>query len=274
MVITWTTNVASLNARRNLYEINTHLAKSMQRLASGQRINSAADDPAGLAISERLRAQIRSLTRAQLNANDAISMTQVAEGALNTISAMVIRMRELAIQADNGCLSGPDRDSLQEEFHALAEEINRIALATTFNGTSLLSGNHQVTFQVGAGTTQDVDTITLTLEDMGDGTLGLMGLDIGSGGDVTYAIQHIDAAADIVTGYRGKLGAFQNRLQHTIHNLGAAIENLSAAESRIRDVDVALEVANLTKYTIMQQVAVAVLKQANLQPQRLLALLQ
>lgn len=268
------TNIASLNAHRNLSKITELLQKSYRHLSSGQRIATAADDPAGLAISERLRAQIRSVTRAQLNANDGISLSQTAEGALNEISSMLVRMRELAIESANGSLTGADKDSLQSEFAALNDEITRIAESARFNNQSLLNGAGTYTFQVGAGTVGGVDTISLTLSDMRSAALGLTGLDIGSSGDTNAAIQQIDVAVDMVTEMRGDLGAFENRVTHAINYLGKAIENLSAAESRIRDVDVAMEMANVTKYSIIQQAAIAVLAQANQQPWAVLALMK
>jgi flagellin len=265
MVLSINTNIPALNAQRHLSAVNALLARTYRRLASGQRIVSAADDPAGLAMSERLRARIRSLSRARLNANDGISTVQVAEGALNEVSAMLVRMRELAIQASNGLMSENDRDALQQEFDALDQEINRIASASDFNGQNLLSGG-TITIQIGAGTRAGIDTITLSLPDMRSVSLGIDILDIGSSGNTEEAIQGVDGAIDIVTTARGDLGAFQNRLTHAINNLGVEIENLSAADSRIRDADMAQETARLVKYSIIQQAAVAVLAQAKDQP--------
>lgn len=269
------TNVASINAQQNLATVTNRLMKNFSRLSSGLRIATASDDAAGLAISERLRAQVRSLQRAQLNANDGISMVQTAEGALNEVSGMLVRMRELAIEANNGALVGADQDSLQAEFSALISEIDRISQATSFNNVNLLDGSTStLTFQVGVGTTTNVDTIDLSLSNMRTTTLGIDSLDIGSTGSVTAAITALDAAIDTVTSARGDFGAVQNRLISTITNLGVSIENISAAESRIRDVDVAYETADLTRNSIMQQAALSMLAQANMQPQVALTLLQ
>jgi flagellin len=275
MALTVNTNVASINAQKNLSMITDKLSRNYSRLSSGLRIATAADDAAGLAISERLRAQVKSLNRAQLNANDGVSIVQTAEGALNEVSSMLVRMRELAIQANNGTLSGSDKDSLQSEFSALIGEIDRIAQATKFNNVKLLDGStSSLTIQVGAGTTANVDTISMNLSNMRSATLGISTIDIGSTGNVTTAIAAIDGAIDTVTSTRGTFGAVQNRLTSTITNLGVSIENISAAESRIRDVDVAYETAELTKNQIMQQAALSVLGQTNVQPQIALALLQ
>jgi flagellin len=202
-------------------------------------------------------------------------MVQTAEGAMNEVSSMLVRMRELAIQANNGALSGSDKDSLQNEFSALVSEIDRIAQATTFNNIALLDGTtSSLTFQVGYGTTTDVDTITMNLTSMRTSDLAINSLDIGSTGNITAAITAIDTAIDSVTTTRGGFGAVQNRLSSTIANLGINIENISAAESRIRDVDVAYETADLTRNSILQQAAMSILAQTNVQPQIALALLQ
>ncbi len=272
------TNVPSIDAQQNLARITERLAGNYSRLSTGLRIAKASDDVAGLMISERLRAQVRSLSRAQLNAQDGISIVQTAEGALNEVSAMLVRMRELAIQSNNGSMSGEDQDALQEEFSALISEIDRIAQATTFNGVNLLDGTTStLTFHVGSGTTTNVDTITINLANMRSSTLGIDTLDIGSGagpGGITGAMAAIDIAINTVTSGRGSFGSVQNRLQSTIANLGISITNLSAAESRIRDVDVAYETADLTRNTIMQQAALSILAQANVQPQIALTLMQ
>lgn len=275
MALTVNTNVPSINAQQNLARVTERLGGNFGRLSSGLRIVRASDDAAGLAISERLRAQVRSLQRAQLNANDGISIVQTAEGALNEVSAMLVRMRELAIEANNGSMSGADQNSLNQEFGSLISEIDRIAQATSFNGVNLLDGStSSMTMQVGSGTSSGVDTITVNLTNMRSSTLGIDSLDIGSGGSITAAITAIDTAIDSVTSARGDFGALQNRLQSTITNLGISIENISAAESRIRDVDVAYETADLTRNSILQQAALSVLAQANVQPQIALALLQ
>jgi flagellin len=275
MGLTVNTNVYSINAQKNLSRVTDRLAGNYRRLSSGLRIASAADDAAGLAISERFRAQIRSLQRAQLNANDGISIVQTAEGALNEVSSMLVRMRELAIQANNGSVSGADKDSLQLEFSSLISEIDRIAQATKFNNVQLLDGTTStMTLQVGEGITSNVDTITLSLSNLRTATLGIDSSDIGSSGSATTAITAIDTAIDTVTSARGQFGAVMNRLQATINNLGVSIENISAAESRVRDVDIAFETADLTRNSIMQQAALSILAQTNVQPQIALALLQ
>ncbi len=269
------TNIASLNAQRNLEQITARLAKNYRKLSTGLRVTTAADDAAGLAISERLRAQIRSIEQAKRNANDGISLVQTTEGALNESSSILIRMRELAIQANNGSVSDSDASTLNEEFQALINEINRIAKSTEFNGINLLDGSAStLQFQVGFGTTSGVDTIQISLSPALATTLGINSLDISSAGNPSLAIATIDSAINKISSLRGSLGAAQNRLISTISNLGVAIENLSSAESRIRDVDVAVETASLTRNSILQQAAIAILAQANLAPQAALQLLQ
>ena len=269
------TNLASLNARGSLDAVTTRLEKNFAHLSTGLRITTAADDAAGLAISERMRAQIRSLSQAQRNANDGISMVQVGEGAMNEMDSILIRMRELAIEANNGTVSASDRDTLNQEFTSLIAEIDRIARSTQFNGVNMLDGSTvNVVFQVGANNVTNVDTLSVGLVSVLASDLGITALDIGSAGSPTTAITGIDAAIDVVVAARGDLGALQNRLQSTITNLGVSVENLTAAESRIRDVDVASESAELTRNSILQQASIAVLAQANVQPQNALQLLQ
>jgi flagellin len=269
------TNIPSLIAQNNLARITEQLTGSYRRLSSGLRIATAADDAAGLAISERLRAQVRSLEQAKRNANDGLSLAQVAEGSLSEVSDMLVRMRELAVQSANGTTSNDDKNTLQEEFAALVAEIDRMARAASFTGTKLLDGSvTQVLFQVGAGTDPTIDRIAVTLSAALATSLSLNSLDIGSGGNTTLAITNVDAAITAVNSLRGRFAAAQRRLDTTINNLGVVIENLSAAESRIRDVDVAAETAFLTRTTILQQAAVAVLAQANVQPQLALSLLR
>jgi len=269
------TNIISMNAQRNLARITDAIAVSFRRLSTGLRISTAADDAAGLAISERLRAQVASLDQAKRNANDGISMTQTAEGALNEVSSILVRMRELAVQSANGSVSNTDKDTLDEEFQSLVDEVNRIGRSTDFNGVKLLDGStSSVSFQVGNGTTAGIDTLSISLTPSLSTSLGLNSLDIGSGGSTSTALTNIDAAINTVSGLRGSLGAVQNRLGSTINNLAIQVENLSAAESRIRDVDVAEETANLTRNQILQQASIAVLSQANAQPQAALTLLR
>ncbi len=268
------TNVASINAQRNLSEVTGRLSGNFRRLSTGLRISTAADDAAGLAISERLRAQIRSLDQAKRNSNDGISLVQTAEGALNETSSILTRLRELAIQASNGTVSGADRDTLNQEFGDLVNEINRIASATEFNGITLLDGSSStVSFQVGIGTNSSVDQIAVSLDPALSTSLNLNTLDIGSTGNTSLAIAQVDAAINTVSSLRGRLGAVQNRLNSTINNLSVQVENISAAESRIRDVDVAHETAQLTRNSILQQASISILAQANAQPQAALGLL-
>lgn len=268
------TNISSINAQRNLANVTKALAKSFQRLSTGLRINSAADDAAGLAISERLRKQITGLDQAGRNANDGISLVSVAEGSLSETANLLVRMRELAIQANNGTVSDADKATLNEEFTALTDEINRIAQATEFNGIKLLDGSSStLSLQVGAGVTAGVDTIGVSLSPALSTTLAIDSLNISSGGSPSAAIAAIDTAIDSVSTLRGSLGSVQNRLSSAIRNIGVQIENLSAARSRIRDVDIAKETATLTRNSILQQAAISVLAQANLSAQSALGLL-
>ena len=268
------TNIASLNAQRHMANVTNRIQGNYSRLASGLRIASAADDAAGLAISERMRSQIRSFSVAARNAQDGLSLAQTAEGALGEVSNILSRMRELAMQSSNGTLSANDRTTIDAEFEELKSEINRIATETEFNGTALLEGtNTAITVQVGidAG-----ETIQLAMVDVQTGATGLniAGLDSALQANAVTALGAIDTALDTVNGARGTLGAGQNRLSSTLRSILNVRENLSAAESRIRDVDVASETADLTKNSIMQQAAVSVLQQANTQPQVALSLLQ
>jgi flagellin len=268
------TNVGSINAQRNLSTVTERLSGNYRRLSTGLRISTAADDAAGLAISERLRSQVRSLEQSKRNANDGISLVQTAEGALNEVSSILTRLRELAIQSSNGSVSNQDRETLDEEFQSLVSEVNRIGRSTEFNGIKLLDGSSStVSFQVGFGTTTGIDTLAVTLSAALSTSLSLQSLDIGSGGVTTTAISSIDSAINTVSSLRGSLGAVQNRLGSTINNLAIQVENLSAAESRIRDVDVAYETAQLTRNNILQQASISILAQANAQPQSALQLL-
>ena len=274
MALRINSNLSALDAQRGLSSVTGRLERNFQHLSTGLRISSAADDAAGLGISERLRAQIASLSQAQRNANDGISLTQTAEGSLNEVSNILIRMRELATEAANGTVSDSDKSTLNSEFTDLINEVDRIAQSSDFNNVKLLDGSTaSITFQVGAGVTAN-DTIAVSLTSSLGSDLGITSLDISSAGSSTTAITAIDAAIDTVSATRGRLGAAQNRLQSTIANLGVSIESLSAANSRIRDVDVAAETADLTRNSILQQAAISVLSQANLQPQTALRLLQ
>jgi flagellin len=268
------TNAASINAQRNLASVTERLSGNFRRLSTGLRISSASDDAAGLAISERLRSQVRSLDQAKRNANDGISLVQTAEGALNEVSSILTRLRELAIQSSNGSVSNQDKQTLNEEFKSLVDEVNRIGRSTEFSGIKLLDGTSStVSFQVGFGTTSGIDTISVSLSAALSTSLSLQSLDIGSGGVTTTAISNIDSAINTVSSLRGSLGAVQNRLNSTINNLAITVENLSAAESRIRDVDVAYETSQLTRNSILQQASISVLSQANALPQSALRLL-
>ena len=258
-----------MTAQRNLNDVTTRLQGNFARLSSGLRIATAADDAAGLGISERMRAQIRSLTVAGRNAQDGVSLAQTAEGAMQEISNNLGRMRELAIQAANGTLDTPDRATLNTEYQALISEIDRIATQTTFNGVNLLNSSTSVAIQVGANASE---TISVSFADVTASTLGLSG-DITTASNASGQLTTLDTAIDTVTTARGLMGATQNRMQSAIASISSARENLAAAESRIRDVDVAFETADLSRNTIMQQAATAVLAQANLQPQLALSLL-
>lgn len=273
------TNIASLNAQRHLANITNRLQGNYSRLASGLRIASAADDAAGLAISERMRSQIRSYGVASRNAQDGISLVQTAEGGLGEAGNILARMRELTMQSSNGTLSDQDKDTLDVEFTALLEELDRISTDTTFNDIQLLNTtatNSTVDIQVGLDGTQDI-TVTLVNISTGVAGLNIAALDISSattGTALDAVLTSLDTAMDTVNTARGGLGASQNRLQSTLRSILNVRENLSAAESRIRDVDVAVETADMTKNSIMQQAAISVLQQANIQPQIALTLLQ
>jgi flagellin len=267
------TNVAAMTAQRNLGNVSSRLQGNFARLSSGLRIASAADDAAGLGISERMRADIRSYGVAARNAQDGISLVQTAEGALNEASGILTRMRELSVQAANGTLSSNDRGTLNTEFGQLVSELDRIAGSTNFNGVSLLDGNTtSLSIQVGinAGTN---DVVSVSIVDATSSTLGVSGLDVSSASGASSAISAIDSAINTISTNRGTLGAQQNRLDSTLRSILNVRENTSAAESRIRDVDVAYETADLTRNSILQQAATAVLAQANTQPQLALSLL-
>ena len=267
------TNVASLNAQRNLFSVSERLGGNYARLSSGLRIASAKDDAAGLGISERMRSQIRSYSVASRNAQDGISLVQTAEGALNEVSNLLGRMRELAVQSANGTLTTTDRTTIDTEFGQLISEIDRIANTSAFNGLQLLDGSQaSAAIQVGINATTD-DTITIGLEDTTAATLGIGSLDTTSVANSQAALTALDTAINSVNTSRGNLGATQNRLSSALANAQNAHENLSAAESRIRDVDVAHETADLTRNSILQQAATSVLAQANSQPQLALSLL-
>jgi len=279
MAISVLTNVPSLFAQQNLHKTQNMLQASIGRLSSGQRINSASDDAAGLGISENLKADIRSLAQASRNANDGISLTQVAEGGMNEMQGLVTRMRELAIQSSNQTLGSNERGYIQTEFSQLRNEINRISAVTEFNGQKVLDGSASagLSFQVGMQNTAD-DRLSMSVTRLAASTLGSTSLRVASASLSTVtgarnALGAFDAAITQLSTARSKVGAVQNRMQVTISNLATAHENLSAANSRIRDVDVAQETANLTKSQILSQAGLAVLAQANQLPASALSLL-
>lgn len=268
-------NIAAMTAQRAMASATQKLAGNYRRLSTGLRIATAADDAAGLAVSERLRAQIRSFQQAKRNASDGISLVQTGEGALNEVSNMLIRLRELAVQSANGTISSADRTTLDEEFQSLVDEVDRIGRSTEFNGIKLLDGStSSVTFQVGAGTDTTINTLSANLSAVLATGLGIDILELSSTSAASAAMTAIDSAIDTVSRNRGSFGAMQNRLNYTINNLDVKVENLTAADSRIRDVDVAYETAQLARNSILQQASVAMLVQANLQPQLALTLLR
>ncbi|MCP4601156.1 MAG: flagellin FliC [Proteobacteria bacterium] len=278
MALVINTNVASINAQRSMSRTQGTLNTSMARLSSGLRITAAKDDAAGLAISEKLRGQIRGLGQAERNANDGISMVQTAEGALNEVSSALIRMRELAVQASTGTLGSEERKYLEDEFLALVSEIDRIAAVTEFNGQKLLNGaaSTGVDFQVGVNSGANYK-ISASIGNTSASNLGSTNFintqHISTAVLAQSSLAVIDNAIKDVSNIRGDLGATQNRLSITITNLATQRENLSAANSRIRDVDVASETVNLTRSQILMQAGVAVLAQANQLPAMALSLI-
>ena len=281
------TNIASLNAQRNLNVSQHSLSTSMQRLSSGLRVNSAKDDAAGLAIAERMNAQVRGMNVGVRNANDGISMAQTSEGSLGRVADALQRMRELAVQSANATNSGSDKDSLDKEFGELSKEIQRVLGATSFNGKHVRGADAGIMqFQVGANTTAD-DSINITTIDLtGDATItAVAGTDNnGSGRGVIdntagvaaihTVVDNIDAALNTVNNERATLGASQSRFESVIANLQVSVENQSAARSRIMDADFAVETANLSRSQILQQAGNAMVAQANQLPQQVMRLLQ
>jgi flagellin len=262
-------NVEAFNAHRNLLGVSAKVSESMERLSSGYRINRAADDAAGLAISEKMRAQVRGLAQAQRNAQDGVSLVQTAEGALQTVHGMLQRIRELAVQFKNGTLSSTNQSAIQSEVLQLASEIERIGGSTVFNGICLLNNTNTVSFQVGAN---DSETIAVKMLDLKTSlnAFNYYQMTPASNSDV----QEIDSAIDAVSTQRATLGAIQNRLEYSLDNVGIYQENLVAAESRIRDVDMAAETVALTKNQILAQAGTAMLAQANQAGQGVLGLLR
>lgn len=282
MTISIISNIASINAQRTLQATQQRLTQNMGRLSTGMRINRAADDAAGLAISERLRSEIRSIYQAERNGMDGISMLQVAEGGMNETAGILTRMRELAIQSATDTNSASDRGFLDNEFQALISEIDRIAVVTNFNGVPLLSGQSGLTnidFQIGIQNSTD-DRITvdpaeleITSDMLGLSTGGAPQIDILTKTGAQNTLSVIDDAIGTVSEARATIGSAQNRMQVAINNLGNMRENLNAAESRIRDTDVAEETAQMTRNNILMQSGVSVLAQANQQPSMALSLL-
>jgi flagellin len=280
MALTINTNVSSLNAQRNLSSTQSSLSVSLQRLSSGLRINSAKDDAAGLAISERIQSQVRGFNVAIRNANDAISLMQVADGGAEQISNNLQRMRELAVQAANGTLNSGDRANLQTEFAALGKEITRLSQATKFNNVALVnSAAATFTFQVGAGTTTN-DRITVTTIDLrasatkigvNSGSISVTG---STSANALKAITNLDSAIKAISKARADFGAAMNRTEAVISSLQIAVENQSAARGRIVDADFAMETATLSRTQILQQAGTAMLSQANALPQQVLGLLR
>lgn len=293
------TNVAAMNTYNNLVSANTQKADSLAKLSSGQRINKAGDDAAGLAISEKMKGQIGGLTQAKRNAQDGISLIQTAEGALNESHSILGRMRDLAVQTNNDTLTDDDRSAIQKEYGQLTKELDRISSTTQFNGKNLLNGDGKTknstasfTFQIGAN---DNQTMSIDISAMDSDSLGVKDLDLSKSDLTTTAgtpasgataatdptatanksnISTIDKAIKQVSDQRAGLGAAQNRLSHTINNLGATTTNLSDANSRIRDVDMAQEMMSFTKTNILSQASTSMLAQANSMPNSVLSLLQ
>lgn len=267
-------NPASISAQRNLGVSTASLGRSVERLSSGLRITRAADDAAGLGLSETLRAHIRSINQAVRNSSDGISLTQVADGAAATIGNLLGRLRELASQSSSGTVGATERSYIDQEFLALRSEIDRIAQVTEFNGQALTSGSTisftmQVGFKSGSGNTLTMDLNQLTIS-----ALSLSSVNVSSAANAQSALSNIDSAISAVATARAEYGSLQNRFEATIANLEISSENLTAAESRIRDADVAYETSQFTKNQVLVQTGIAVLAQANTLPQQALALLQ
>ena len=268
-------NIAAMNSYRNLSVTEGQMAKSLEKLSSGFRINRAADDAAGLAISEGLRSQVGGLKVAVRNAQDGVSLVQTAEGALTEVHSILQRMRDLAVQgANEGAQSTESYDALSKELSSLSEELDRIGATTKFNGNQLLDGSFSGVFHVGAGTAAE-DSITVAVATaVGSTLLGAASTTLTDAATSKTLITAVDTAINSVSTVRSGLGALQNRFEHTINNLNVAVENLSASESRIRDTDMASEMVNFTRAQILSQAGTAMLAQANQAPQGVLRLLQ
>jgi flagellin len=268
-------NIASINAQRNLGVSSNQLAGSVARLSSGLRITRAADDAAGLGISETLRAQVRSINQAVRNSNDGISLLQIADGGAEGIGNILGRLRELAAQSASGILGANERSFLDQEFVALRSEIDRISSVTEFNGVKLLSGsgNDSLSIQIGFRSSVN-DTLSLSLKDLDTGTLSLSVVNVSTSENALSALSNIDNAISAVASARANVGSLQNRLDAAVQNLQVASENITAAESRIRDADIAFETAKFVRNQILVQAGTSILAQANTLPQQALALLQ
>jgi flagellin len=268
-------NIASIIAQRNLGLSQSQLQGSISRLSSGLRITRAADDAAGLGISETLRAQVRSINQAVRNANDGISLLQIADGGAANIGNLLGRLRELAEQSASGILGSNERSFLDQEFLALRSEIDRIAVVTEFNGVKLLSGttNDSLSIQIGFRSSAN-DTLSLSLQDLHTNRLTLSSTNVSTSGNALSALGNIDSAISAVASARANIGSLQNRIDAAVQNLEVANENLSAAESRIRDADIAFETSKFVRNQILVQAGVSVLSQANTLPQAALSLLQ
>ncbi len=266
------TNLAAFNAHRNLVNTAGELSSAMQKLSSGYRINKAADDAAGLAISEKLSAQVSGLSQAQQNAQSAVNLVQTADGAMGEVTSMLQRVRDLAVEYNNGTLSASDQAAITAEVAQLCNEISSIGSDTQFNGIALLTGTASITFQVGANDAETISTSAVKLFGSGNSYAVDSAIFNFSGGTITLAA--IDTAIQNVSTDRATFGAVQNRLQHTLNNLGNYQENLSASESSIKDVDMASEMVNFTKLQVLQQAGMSVLAQANQAPQSVLSLLR
>jgi flagellin len=272
-------NVEAFNAHRQLTTTSSKAAKAMEKLSSGYRVNRAADDAAGLAISEKMRGQIGGLAQAQRNANDAISLVQTAEGALNEVHSMLQRVRDLRVQYDSGTLSSDDKKAIESEVQALGTEIKDITTKTEFNDINLLSSSAALSFQVGANKDETISVAARSFSEA-IGTSGTGGLSqiiafsADASGFSSVDLDALDNAIKNVSSKRSDFGAVQNRLEHRLNNLATYQENLVASESRIRDVDMASEMVNFTKLQILQQAGTSMLAQANQAPQGVLSLLR
>ncbi len=263
-------NIAAINSYRNLGTNNSNLSKNLEKLSSGYKINRAGDDAAGLAISESMRSQINGLNQAVNNANDAIGLIKTNEGALTETHSMLQRLTTLATQSANGTYNTVARSNLQLEVSRLIEEIDRIATATNFNGISSLSSTDQMTFQIGPSKSE---TIGVSGGNMKASGIGVASIKVSSQTSANAAIETIKSAIDKVSSYRASLGAAQNRIEHTVNNLKVTSENITDAESRIRDTDMADEITSFTKNNILLQASQSMLAQANSVPQSILSLL-